>query len=114
MGLVLGLPKGINSPVLDEMDIIAGKLNNQFVISGIDPKIPSNLADKNYIVFLEYVQAISTFTLKDASGNTIINGIASPLDLSYAPLRIDGGVEILGTITIAKGFVIIRNKIEGV
>lgn len=105
-----GLPASTTRKVLSESDISAAKLNNQFVIKGADPVFPVEYpADKDIIVFLEYVQSTGTFKITDAETNDITGAtVATPLDLSRAPLRLDGGCKLTGTILIAKGFYLIN------
>lgn len=112
MGFKRGLPDVRPNRILSEMDIASARLNSQFLLKGINPSIPSKLANKDVIVFLEYVQASTTIELQDANSISIVAGIVSPLDLTRSPLRIDGGLKIVGTVLIAKGFVIPSKKLE--
>ncbi len=114
MGLVRGLPKGENSPVLSQSDILNAKLNNQFLLSGTDPQFPSNLADKKVIIFLEYaVPVTSTFVVQDSNGNAL-TGALSELPLQESPLRIDGGFKLVGNIAAAKGYIILKPELDKV
>jgi hypothetical protein len=113
--LANGLPKGQKSPVLSEADIQAARLNNQFLIQGTNPEFPVAATEKGVIAFLEYVAVTTagTFTVEDKAGNILTGAIVDQLDLSHAPLRMDGGVRLNGAILIAKGFYIKRENLEG-
>ena len=114
MGLVQGLPKGENSPVLSKADISAAKLNNQFCLKGTNPQIPQDLTQKKIIIFLEYVAPVSgTFLIHDSSAN-VLTGALSELPLQESPLRIDGGCKAVGDIAIMKGFFIIKDNLTEV
>ena len=79
------------------------RLSNQVVFSGTNDK----LIIPNGIFFLEYLEPdkLGSVTLKDGAGNTICSGL-SAFENDYSPLRCDGGIEIVGDVVMAKGFVL--------
>ena len=97
--MVNGLPESIGK--VTQADIEYARLNNQFVLQGVDPEFVSD----NIIVFLEQVIS-SSYVIKDSAGTALTGTITSPLDLHGAPMRIDGGVIITGTVLTAKGYFI--------
>jgi hypothetical protein len=104
---ISGLPYHGRRRALVERDLDDARANNTFVINGTDPKFPDPFpAGKDVIVFLEYVgmAPAGTFNIKDVNGATVATAVAAPFDVTHSPLRMDGGVELIGAITIAKGF----------
>lgn len=101
MTLTSGIPKAKNSPII-EGGLQAPKINNQFVLTGVNPAVGS----LDLVYFLEYVQG-TNFTIKDRDGNAVTGVIPSLLDLTKAPLRMEGGITITGTVLIAKGFSVV-------
>lgn len=100
-----GLPRSNERRMISEHDVCNAKLNNVFFLEGTDPTFPQGFPnDKDVIVFLEYVQASTTFTLEDANGNVLSGALTSPFGDAHAPLRLDGGVKLNGTILGAKGY----------
>ena len=79
------------------------RLSNQVILSGKD----DSLSVPRGIFFLEYLEAdkFGTVTIKDGDGDTICSGI-SAFHNEQVPLRCDKGIEIVGDVTIAKGFVV--------
>jgi hypothetical protein len=75
------------------------RLSNQVVLSGTDDTYPVT----NGAFYLEYLEAGTTVNVLDGDGNTICTGIAA-FSNDHVPLRCDGGIEIVGAVTIAKGF----------
>lgn len=104
--MIDGLPIGNPRRVIDGNTLKSARANNQFAISGSNP----TLKRADIIVFLEYVSATGTFILKDYNGVAVSTAITGPLDFTAAPLRLDGGIEITGTVTIAKGFYVVISQ----
>ncbi len=101
MNSINGLPQGTHRPILTDHEIVVGQLNNQFVLNGNDPSFIGN----NIIVFLEQVNSTS-FVINDKDGIAISDTITEPINLTASPMRIDGGVQLSGSIAFAKGFYI--------
>jgi len=114
MSLTYGLPKGENSPVLSVNDVEHAKINNQFCLSGVDPSFPSDLTKLKVVVFLEYAMPTAgTLVIQDANANAL-TGASAEFQLQDAPLRVDGGLKIIGSVAIAKGFFIICDKLTSI
>lgn len=99
--MVNGLPS--IPKILSKSDIENARLNNQFVLSGVNPV---SAQGANVIAFLEYVDASAAFTIVDSAAATIAGTVATPMNLATAPMRLDGGFGITGTVRLAKGFYI--------
>jgi len=97
-----GLPRSQNRIILSPQDIASARLNNQFAVYGTDPSFTGD----NKIVFLEYVAHGGSLVIKDKDSNAVSGTITGTLDLSCAPMRLDGGVVLTGSVLIAKGFFI--------
>lgn len=76
----------------------ADKLNNQIILSGVN----QSFIQAGGAYFLEYLKG-SSVTIKDGSGDTIVSGISDFVQ-SPSPMRCDNGIDITGTIVIAKGY----------
>lgn len=109
--VVDGLPKSGRHRLYSQIELDHARNNNKFLIRGTNPVFPGALtSDHDIIVFLEYVQSSTTFTISGIDGDTVViltDSIVSPMDLTHAPLRLDGGVLLTGTILIATGFYLI-------
>jgi hypothetical protein len=77
------------------------KFNGQRVFDGTDDQL---LVPKG-VFFLEYLKAATTVDIKDGDGNTIVAGI-SDFQSDHSPLRCDHGIEFVGDVIFAKGFVL--------
>lgn len=100
-----GLPRSNERRTIGEKDVCNARFNNQFFLQGTDPTFPQGFPnDKDVIVFLEFVQSTGTFTIEDANGNVLSGALVSQFGDAHAPLRLDGGVKLNGTILGAKGF----------
>lgn len=103
MPRVDGLPRAKQFQHLEGLDV--ARTNNQFVLRSPDLE----LLTPEGTVMLEYVQG-TNFVVQDANGVAVTGTIPSALDLAYAPLRLDGGVKLTGTVLIAKGYVVPLGK----
>jgi hypothetical protein len=85
-------------------DIISGSINNQLTLNGTNP----SFIDAKCILFLEYVAfSGSSLVVNDGAGVAQSGTLTgSPLDLTKAPLRLEGGVQLTGTVLMAKFFII--------
>lgn len=104
-----GLPKDRTRKIISQIEYDNAKYNNSFVISGASPSYPDPLtggtADNDIIVFLEQVISTGTFEIKGSNGTTVgAVGIPSASLDAHAPIRLDGGVSLVGTVILAKGF----------
>lgn len=104
ISLVNGLPRHKGANVLTERDVEQARFTNQFLLKGASPQFPNPFGDKDYIVFLEFVQSTGTFNIEDADANAIATGVVTGFGDAHAPIRLDGGVKLVGTILAAKGF----------
>ncbi len=104
MNHVDGLPRYTERKQLTERDLELARINNQFILEGTDP---SKVAD-NIIIFLEYVAHGGSLQISDKDDTTIGGTVTETLDLTKAPMRLDGGVKLTGTVLLAKGFYIVR------
>lgn len=79
------------------------RLSNQVVISGTD----ESLILKKGAFFLETLQVSSNgnVTIKDGAGNTIATGVED-FSQDHSPLRCDHGIEFVGSVQFAKGYVV--------
>jgi hypothetical protein len=79
------------------------RLSNQIEFSGNN----ESLDVPRGIVFLELLilEAGKTVTIRDGEGRTISTGLTS-FSQDYSPLRCDYGIEFIGDIVFAKGFVL--------
>lgn len=106
IGLANGLPRNSERRTIGDGVQEQLKLDNQFLIQGSSPTFPDNFgSNDNVIIFLEYVQASTAFTIEGVTG-VLTGSLVSTLefDLTHSPLRLDGGVKLNGTILMAKGF----------
>lgn len=107
IGKANGLPRSSTRRSVGDKVQEQLKLDNQFLLQGTDPTFPQGFPNtEDVIVFLEYVQASTTYTIEGAVVGVLTGSLAStiPLDLTHSPLRLDGGVKLNGTILMAKGF----------
>lgn len=97
-----------NNRKIPVSEIQLQKGNDQVIFSGSNDKL---LVDKG-VFFLEFLEAKSTTTvnLKDGKGSTIATGVSS-FSNDQSPLRCDYGLEVVGDVTMLKGF-IVRNVFE--
>lgn len=79
------------------------RLSNQVLISGADQKL---LTPKG-IFFLEFLKSedSTVVSIKDGNGDTIATGLTG-FDQDHSPLRCDNGIEFVGDVEFAKGFVL--------
>jgi hypothetical protein len=103
MALINGLPRANVVTHLDPNEIALARINNQFVLKGTDPLFVGD----DIVVFLEHVQAGAAFTINDCNNNPVAAGVSTPLHLWGAPMRLNGGVKLVGSIQIAKGFYLV-------
>ena len=82
---------------------LGDRLGNQVEIVGTDEKLLS----KKGIFFLELlvVEAGKTVTIKDGKGRVIATGLTG-FEQDFSPLRCDYGIEFVGKVELAKGFII--------
>lgn len=101
---VNGLPRSEERRTINWSDYMTAKLNNPFFLSGSSPSFPDEFPNnKEIIIFLEIVQSSGTFTIEDAEGNIISGALTNPFGCGCAPLRLDGGFKLNGTILGAVG-----------
>lgn len=103
-----GLPRATDSPSFSPADIEYARINNQFILDNGN----RSFTDKSVVVFLEYVAGSANIQVQDIDG-TAVGGViqSGTLDLSHAPMRLDGGVQLAGTtLDLAKGFYLQRAK----
>jgi len=80
------------------------RLSNQVTFSGSTELV---LSVPKGIFFLELLvlESSKTTTIKDGDGNTIATGLTG-YSQDHSPLRCDRGIEFVGEIEFAKGFVL--------
>ncbi len=89
---------------ISKEDIEQAAINNQLTLSGASPEF----IEANAIIFLEYVEyTANSLVVKNGAGEaksgTLVGTI---LNLTKAPLRLEGGVILTGAVTLAKLFYI--------
>jgi len=77
------------------------RLSNQVVLTGTNEKL---LSDKG-IFFLELLECSGTVEIKDGKGRTIASA-ATSFSQDHSPIRCDFGIEFVGTVAVAKGFIL--------
>lgn len=79
------------------------RMQNQIIIAGDDGQV----LEDNAIFCLEQIVVVSgeTVEIQDGSGRTIIPEIGD-IDCAMSPIRCDNGIKIVGTVLMAKGFLI--------
>jgi len=82
---------------------VAHHFSNQIELSGTN----ESLSVPNGIFFLELlvIEAGKTVTILDGEGRTISTGLTG-FTQEYSPLRCDYGIEFIGDVEFAKGFII--------
>lgn len=110
ISLVNGLPRNSDVSSINVQDVEHARINNQFFLKGASPKFPSVFGAGNsdkMVIFLEFVNVAigATYLIKDRNGNTLSGAMTAEfLSDGHHALRLDGGVELTGTILGAKGF----------
>lgn len=79
------------------------RLSNQVVIVGTNEKLLS----KKGVFFLELLilPTSGTVIIKDGKGKIIASGLTG-FEQDFVPLRCDYGIEFVGDVELAKGFMI--------
>jgi hypothetical protein len=97
-----------NNRKIPASELQLGKANDQVIFSGVNDKY---LLDKG-VFFLEFFEAKATTTvqIKDGQGTSIASGVTW-FSNDQSPLRCDYGIEVVGEVTLLKGF-IVRNVFE--
>jgi len=82
---------------------IADRMNNQVTFVGSN----ESLSVTKGIFFLEMLvlESGKTVAIKDGEGNTIATGLTG-FEQDFSPLRCDYGIEFVGDVEFAKGFVL--------
>lgn len=82
---------------------LAERMNNQVELLGTNEKL--FLTKGIFFLELLVIEAGKTVTIKDGAGRTIATGLTG-FEQDYSPLRCDYGIEFVGDVELAKGFVL--------